>query len=105
MANKDRGANAEQSGSTRTDQLHSRTAESSSPHAIHRRDVLKMGATILAGGLAAQCSGARPRTTRPKKVIIAGGGITGLSCGYELMKRGHDVVVLEAAACAGVASM
>lgn len=31
-----------------------------------------------------------------KKVIVAGAGITGLCCGYELMKSGHDVVVLEA---------
>ncbi len=31
-----------------------------------------------------------------KKVIVAGAGIAGLCCGYELMKKGHDVVVLEA---------
>jgi monoamine oxidase len=34
-------------------------------------------------------------------VIVAGAGIAGLSCGYELMKRGHDVVVLEASGRAG----
>lgn len=33
---------------------------------------------------------------KKKKVIVAGAGITGLCCGYELMKAGHDVVVLEA---------
>jgi monoamine oxidase len=32
----------------------------------------------------------------PRKVIVAGAGISGLSCAYELMKRGHDVTVLEA---------
>jgi len=31
-----------------------------------------------------------------KKVIVAGAGITGLCCAYELMKSGHEVVVLEA---------
>ena len=31
-----------------------------------------------------------------KKIIIAGAGISGLCCGYELMKKGHDVTVLEA---------
>ncbi len=32
----------------------------------------------------------------PKKIIIGGGGIGGLCTGYELMKRGHEVTVLEA---------
>jgi len=34
--------------------------------------------------------------TNPKKVIVAGAGIAGLCCAYELMKLGHEVVVLEA---------
>lgn len=34
--------------------------------------------------------------SRPKKVVIAGAGITGLCCGYELMKAGVDVTLLEA---------
>lgn len=31
-----------------------------------------------------------------KKVIVAGAGIAGLCCGYELMKMGHEVVVMDA---------
>jgi monoamine oxidase len=34
--------------------------------------------------------------TGKKKVIIAGGGIAGLSCAYELNRSGHNVTVLEA---------
>lgn len=31
-----------------------------------------------------------------RKIIVAGAGITGLCCGYELMKAGHEVILLEA---------
>ncbi|MFM7195234.1 MAG: flavin monoamine oxidase family protein [Bacteroidota bacterium] len=33
---------------------------------------------------------------RRKKVIVGGAGLAGLCCAYELMKRGHEVTVLEA---------
>lgn len=35
-------------------------------------------------------------TKKSKKVIVAGAGIAGLCCAYELMKMGHEVTVLEA---------
>lgn len=38
----------------------------------------------------------QPSSVTTKKVIVAGGGIGGLSCAYELMKKGHEVRVLEA---------
>jgi monoamine oxidase len=63
--------------------------------AIKRRDMLKVSAVGLAGTLAAQSVGAR------KNVIVIGAGIAGLSCGYELMRRGHNVTVLEASGRAG----
>ena len=31
-----------------------------------------------------------------KKIVVAGAGISGLCCAYELMKAGHEVTVLEA---------
>jgi monoamine oxidase len=36
------------------------------------------------------------QTGNPKKVIVGGAGLGGLCCAYELMKKGHDVTVLEA---------
>lgn len=72
-----------------------------------RRDFLKTGvvaglgsALVPAGVAMAQVVPRRapsvPNSRNTKKIIVAGAGIAGLCCGYELIKRGHEVMVLEA---------
>ncbi|PSR52387.1 flavin-containing amine oxidase [Adhaeribacter arboris] len=76
---------------------------------VNRRDFLKstviagLGSSIITPDLVPKQSHPEKQApeTNPaanpagKKVIVAGAGIAGLCCGYELMKRGHDVTVLE----------
>jgi monoamine oxidase len=69
----------------------------SSLYIPNRRDVLTAGAFLVNPCLSWPVAA----TARPKRVIVAGAGLAGLSCAWELSKRGHDVTVLEASNCTG----
>jgi len=76
-----------------------------------RRTMLKTAGTALVAGVLAPAANAwdsrpsnekrRSQARHPKKIIIAGAGLAGLCCGYELMMRGHEVVLLEATGRSG----
>src|ERR1700749_3073983 len=64
---------------------------------IKRRTFIKDTLIVGAGAMVApQLLSAETILPTSKKVIVAGAGITGLCCAYELMKAGHEVTVLEA---------
>ena len=62
---------------------------------MERRTFLKTVAAGIGASMIATKSEARAPTSG-KRVIVAGAGITGLCCAYELMQHGVDVTVLEA---------
>jgi monoamine oxidase len=72
----------------------STTDNSTSLTGITRRDALKLAAAMLLPQGTLQ-------PARVKKVVVAGAGIAGLSCAWELVRRGHDVTVVEASARTG----
>lgn len=43
----------------------------------------------------------KPETTSGKRVLVVGAGPAGLSCAYQLARRGHQVVIFEAGPLAG----
>jgi monoamine oxidase len=48
------------------------------------------------GTLEVPAEGLERRPQEPKRVVIVGGGLAGLVAGYELLRQGHDPVILEA---------
>lgn len=71
-----------------------------------RRDVLQLAGAVAVMPLwnVASASADEPKAItgkRRKRVIVAGAGIGGLCCAFELMEHGHDVTVLEASGRTG----
>ena len=70
---------------------------------VTRREVLKLtgGALAAVSGIAGRDLAVAAPPRRSKRVVVAGAGIGGLACAFELMDRGHDVTVLEASGRTG----
>jgi monoamine oxidase len=78
---------------------------------LERRDFIKntviggLGITLANTNASATTTPQTPRPTPQsektkygpsKKIVVGGAGLAGLCCAYELMKKGHEVTVLEA---------
>lgn len=61
-----------------------------------RRRFLKQGVLATAAAVVVPVRAALGQTAAPRRVVVLGGGLAGLSAGYELTRAGHDVKILEA---------
>jgi monoamine oxidase len=69
---------------------------------MKRRDLVRMTGAAVAGLAADPANSGQPAPNSPtRKIVVMGAGIAGLSCAYELVRRGHQVTVLEASGRAG----
>lgn len=80
-----------------------RYASSNSPFAaenrLSRREMLKLSLAASAGVMISSSplfAGWNSRQPQGKRVVIVGGGFSGLSCAYQLLNAGYDVTVIEA---------
>src|SRR5947209_4148195 len=62
---------------------------------MNRRTFVKRSAVAIAGASLSRFNFITVAAA-PKKIIIIGAGMAGLSAGYELAQLGHDVTILEA---------
>jgi monoamine oxidase len=67
---------------------------------LNRRSFITRSSLALAGAALARLP-IVTASVAPKKIIIIGAGMAGLSAGYELTQLGHDVTILEARARPG----
>src|SRR5256714_14844694 len=67
----------------------------------NRRQFLERSALTAAGLTLSRSHALAFASAAPKKIIIIGAGMAGLSAGYELTQLGHDVTILEARARPG----
>jgi len=73
------------------------TRSDSASASITRREAIQLaGSAALMGKAWTHAAADPPKANRTKRVVVAGAGIGGLCCAYEIIERGHDVTVLEA---------